>query len=263
MSKEIVIFGTGIAGLLAGKAAIEEGWFPTFYDRDYRKKAITSGLHYLHDNCGIPAREYVVNNYVVSKGSESIGIQYCKKIFGCINNTALNNSLTDLPEQNTFYDMREIYSDLYDSLQEYFAPEPLNVDCDNAWNFDVPIISTIPLPLLFPNINCRSEKVFYKEGIAASRTDKNYVVYNTISSDDWYRTSSIMGYQCTEYINDVPDSKPMYKIITANVDRDRILDDYNILLIGRYGAWDRKFLAHNAYYTTQRVLRQGGLNERI
>lgn len=258
MKNNITILGTGMSGLLAGKAALEEGLTPIFYDKDYARKNMNMpGLHYMHDNCGMGIDAYVVHNYVQSKGSDPIGEQYCRKVFGALNETAKNNSLTDLPDSNAFYNMKEMYDLLYAKMLPYFSKEYVEVMEDNVHELGDKIISTIPLYYLFPEIECMSSSVYYTNDLKVLEPNDNYVVYNTIEDKNWYRTSHINGRNCTEYVKFFSGCKTMNKIITANIDRDIILKDEGILLLGRYGAWDRKFLAHQAYYNTKKAIRLG------
>ena len=259
MSKTVAILGTGMAGLLAGKAVLELGMQPVLFDRDYSKKPL-KGLHYMHDQCNMELPEIYISNYIIDDESDSeltLGERYCKKVFGVVNETAKNNSITTLPQSETVYCMHTAYNQLYDALSQHFHYETVDFDTDMVWDltqeFDA-VVSTIPLNIVFPYKKCKSEQVYCSQNFPKSlknfELNQNSVVYNVNESESWYRASRIAGVYWTEFAGK-PENEtcfPISKLITEDIDVRDVFNRTGIILGGRYGTWNRKELAHDIYY---------------
>lgn len=265
MTKTIAILGTGMAGLLAGKAVLDLGMQPVLFDREYSKKQL-KGLHYLHDNCGMDLPLIYIQNYIVDDGTRqdlTIGERYCLKVFGEINETAKNNSIMTLPTTEEVYCMHTAYNQLYDLLQQHFHYEPVDLTTqmvkDLSEEFDG-VESTIPLKVVFPDTKCQSEIVYcsqkFPKSLINSELSQNCVVYNVNENEVWYRASRVAGVSWTEFVGE-PDGVPCFpinKLITEGINVDKVFNDTGIILGGRYGTWNRKELAHDIYYRVLRLL---------
>lgn len=259
MTKTVAILGTGMAGLLAGKAVLELGMQPVLYDRDYSKKPL-KGLHYMHDNCGMELPVLYINNYIVADDSRpdlTVGERYCLKVFGEINETAKNNSIMTLPPSEEVYCMHTAYNQLYDMMYQHFHYEPVDLTTETVWDltdeFDA-VVSTIPLNIVFPHMACKSEQVYcsqnFPQSLVNSELSQNCVVYNINENESWYRASRVAGTSWTEFVGK-PEEVPCFpinKLITEGVDVEYVFQETGIILGGRYGTWNRKELAHDVYY---------------
>ena len=246
----IAILGAGAAGLLSAQALTDLGIEHDMFDREIPTVSKAKGLHYLHDNCGLPLRWITVHNYVLGVNEGELPhIQYSRKL-----GTPKNNSLVGLPAFNTGYDFRQAFDILIDrhahKVEKLEVSRPFVKYILDRGDYDY-VISTIPLPILFPEAKC--EKVERKvmrgrpEGIdQLIGLNPNQVIYNIDEQVNWYRYSNVLGNEWTEVIEGGDFTIP--KIITTDFQSP----DERIILQGRYGKWDRKFLAHHAYYETIR-----------
>lgn len=265
MTKTVAILGTGMAGLLAGKAVLELGMQPVLFDMDYSKKTL-KGLHYLHHHCNMELPLIHINNYIIDDGAYpemSIGERYCQKVFGEVNETARNNSITTLQPSETVYCMQTAYNTLYEAMQQHFHYEEVKVTKDFAMQcaeeFDA-VVSTIPLNILFPDAKCKSEQVWcsqnFPKTLVNHELSQNCVVYNVNEDESWYRASRVAGTTWTEFVEKPEDVAcfPVNKIVTEDISLEDVFEQTGIILGGRYGAWNRKELAHDIYYRVLKFL---------
>lgn len=246
---KVAILGAGMAGLLAAKALAENSVEYTLFDKNLHEGASNNpGLHYLHDSCGLPLEPKIVFNYVIGcKEGELPHEQYSRKL-----GTPLNNSLVDLPAYSVVYDFQEAYNILlhrYGKKVQHLEIVPSMVE-SLLERYDK-IISTIPLPALFPEAKCEYVEVQAVKGRPFSiptLPGDNQVVYNIDENVNWYRYSRVFGVEWTE-VKQGGDFT-IKKVVDTNF---RSPDD-RIILLGRWGSWNRKFLAHHSYYETLRRL---------
>lgn len=244
----VAILGAGAAGLLSAQALTDLGIEHDMFDREIPTVSKAKGLHYLHDNCGLPLRWVTVHNYVLGvKEGELPHEQYSRKL-----GTPLNNSLVDLPAFNTGYDFRQAFEILVDrhahKVEEMFITQEKAFSLLDEYDY---IISTIPLPILFPEAKCEKVERRVKKGRPEGidqliGLNSNQVIYNIDEQVNWYRYSNVLGNEWTEVVEGGDFTIP--KIVTTDFQSP----DERIILQGRYGKWDRKFLAHHAYYETLR-----------
>ena len=244
----VAILGAGAAGLLSAQALTDLGIEHDLFDKELPSISKAKGLHYLHDNCGLPLRWITVHNYVlgVNEG-EKPHEQYSRKL-----GTPLNNSLVDLPAFNAGYDFKqaiellvERHLDKVSVLEVTKETVPILLE-----EYDY-VINTVPLPIIFPQAVCKKvdRKVMKgrPEGIdKLVGLNPNQVIYNIDEQVNWYRYSNVLGNEWTEVVEG--GDFTISKIITT----DFRSPDERIILQGRYGKWDRKFLAHHAYHETIR-----------
>jgi len=245
---KVAILGAGAAGLLSAQALTGLRIEHDIFDKEVPTISKTKGLHYLHDNCGLPLNWITVHNYVLGvKEGEMPHLQYSRKL-----GIPKNNSLIDLPAFNAGYDFRQ-------AINILVAKHAGNVTVMNVTQEVVPIllekydyiINTVPLHVIFPQADCKMLKRKVMKG-RPEGIDKliglnpNQVIYNIDEQVNWYRYSNVLGNEWTEVVEGGEFSIP--KII----DTDFHSPDERIILQGRYGKWDRKFLAHHAYYETLR-----------
>lgn len=246
----VAILGAGVAGLMSAQALTDLGIDHDLYDREIPTIAKAKGLHYLHDNCGLPLRWITVHNYVIGVEEGAIpSEQYSRKV-----GNSKNNSLVNLPAFNIGYDFRQAFN----LLVEAHSSKVIEKDVDKSFVDKVLdegiydyVISTIPLYILFPEADCRKTDRRVKKGRPDGLENlvglnDNQVIYNIDDNDNWYRYSNVLGNEWTEVIEGGDFTIP--KIFTTDFESP----DERIILQGRYGKWDRKFLAHDAYYETIR-----------
>ena len=247
--RKFAIFGAGITGLLAAKAINDSGGSFKIFDKSAPSQD-SAGLHYLHRNCGLPLEKATICNVLVgAKSGVDPAEIYGRKIFGA--EVQPSNSLMRLPAYNTIYDIRAAKDML---LEQYGGcVELTNINRDVAKvvcaEFDY-VISTIPAFCLF-------DGHFPRQGIYVSKSIptgtgipelfENFSMYNVGERDHWCRASRVFGQEYTE--SATSGEQMIYKVI------DGIFENPfdNMMLVGRYGAWKRNYLAHMAYYDVKRV----------
>lgn len=248
---KIAILGAGMTGLLAAKALKDKKVKFTIYDKD-PTKLNDKGLHYLHDNCGLPLKPQTVYNYIIGceKGKPPYQ-QYSQKL-----GTPLNNSLVSLPKSNIIYNFQEAHQILLDMMKNNivelcFKPAMMGYFLEH---FDY-IISTIPLPIIYPQAKCEYVEV----QVTKERPNNlpklfgtNQVIYNVDLDINWYRYSKVFGVEWTEVKRN--GEFTIKKVINT----DFTPPDERVVLLGRWGSWNRKFLAHHAYYKILRRLNKHG-----
>jgi len=244
----VAILGAGAAGLLSAQALTDLGIEHDLFDKELPSISKAKGLHYLHDNCGLPLRWITVHNYVlgVNEG-EKPHEQYSRKL-----GTPLNNSLVDLPAFNAGYDFKQAIELLVERhLDKVSVLEVTKETVPTLLEEYDYVINTVPLPIIFPQAVCKKvdRKVMKgrPEGIdKLVGLNPNQVIYNIDEQVNWYRYSNVLGNEWTEVVEG--GDFTISKIITTDFQSP----DERIILQGRYGKWDRKFLAHHAYYETIR-----------
>ena len=247
----VAILGAGMAGLLAGKALNDKGISFDLFDKNPEEGASGNrGLHYLHDSCGLPLQPRIVNNYIIGcEDGQLPHEQYSAKL-----GTPLNNSLVDLPAYSLVYNFQEAHNILWQSMghkvqQLEVVPGMIGGLLDV---YDV-VISTIPLPILYPEAKCEFVEVEVVQGRPEgipSYPGENQVVYNIEQEVNWYRYSRVFGVQWTEVRTGGEFT------IKKVVDTDFTSPDDRLVLLGRWGSWNRKFLAHHSYYEILRRTRE-------
>lgn len=254
----IAILGAGMSGLLAAKALKDNG-FDNFviYDKKIPESSIPVGLHYLHDPCGLPLEPHIVHNIVIPDNSyKPLHIQYSEKT-----GVPENNSVRDLPATVRVYDFSRAYKMLVEWLKPHIEEKEIRENTYKQLRKDFNyVISTIPLNIIAPQAVCEQIKLPVKYGKPNDGSDlfpqlNNVVIYNLNHKHDWYRYSRVNGIEMTEYIAGVRgvDGK-ITKIISDG--STSVYDLKNTKLVGRYGKWQRGYLAHEAYYETKAFVKE-------
>lgn len=258
----VCVIGCGMSGLLAAKAV--KDFDPNIYlmilDKSENAISQQKGLHYLHDNCGLELKPYTVKNFVnvPTDSVESNNVLYSKKVWGSDN--VLNNSLVNLPAKVEIYNFKEAFDILTKQFSKYVVECNFNLGMIKKLQseYDM-IISTIPMPILFPHISYGSEIVYIVDSLPLDMYEiKDFEVhYNLFPDVPWYRVSKIFGQEYTEIVGNFPRDNefhfyknftPVKKIITqTEYDVKEVLQKYGILLAGRWGCWNRKKLVHHVY----------------
>lgn len=244
----IAVLGAGMSGLVAAKALLDMNYDFNIFDKCESNVSQQVGLHYLHNDLGLELEPHKLQNLIVrdSKQADSDARTYSRKIWG--NDSVLDNSLRDLLAYTTVYDFREAF----ELLNIVFKPSVIKLDISPGHiavlktKYDL-IISTIPLPILYPYVLCESETMWAINNMPDIKIDDFTVIYNLKSNDSWYRTSMVFGQPFTEYIKQVPGAFPIKKIKTANVNIYQTMFSDHVLLVGRFGCWDRHKLVHHIY----------------
>ena len=247
----VAIIGSGMSGLVAAKACEDAGDVVfNIYDRCVSNVSQQKGLHYLHGNCGLPLDPHRLENLVIKPPNMAVeaNVQYSQKVWG--NANVLNNSLVDLPATTEVYDFRQAFQMLQARFQRQIRKVNVTKDVVKLFQHDYDmVISTIPLQVLFPNVNCDSETVYVSEGLPDGMELKDFsVVYNLDMNVPWYRASKVFGQTYTEFVGAHPTAIPIKKIKTQHeLNVYDVFETNKIMLVGRFAEWNRKRLVHQVY----------------
>lgn len=243
MSK-IAILGCGPSGLLAAHAAIRNNHNPIIYSKKVRSEF--GGAQYLHEPiAGITEHDPDMMIRFIKIGSKE---GYARKVYGSsgvdVSWTKFDEAVVPAWSMRTAYDMLwNRYSDLI--VDREIAPEDVY---DVQKEHDL-TINTIPLRSI-----CLDpiEHSFSSQAVILTPDAKiearDVIVYNGQDTEPWYRTSNIGGTQWTEY----SANSRSYPIVGERHYGMKPVDNdchchIGVLRIGRFGAWRRGILAHNAY----------------
>ena len=257
----VAILGSGMSGLIAAKALVDEG-IQTFniYDRCVSNVSQQKGLHYLHGNCNIPLDPHRLENLVIKPPDMTVeaNVQYSQKVWG--NDKVLNNSLVNLPAETTVYNFREAFGILMTQFEHKIRKVNVDKTVSKLFQQDYDlVISTIPLQVLFPEVTCESETVYVSEGLPDGLELKDFsVVYNLDMNVPWYRASKVFGQTYTEFVGANPTAIPIKKIKTqTELDVTQLFMESNLLLVGRFAEWNRKRLVHEVYDIVRKAVKHG------
>ena len=243
----VCILGTGIAGLLAAKAAEETGAEVTLYDQN--PEAVEPGSITCTTRAGWTFPDQCLQ-HIAFDGTKNTTPCNTPKL-----KIPKENSLMDLQRKVEAYSMQEAYRALWDRFQdraEERVIEPRDLKkliVENDW-----VISSIPLNCIVSTVACMflEYKAFrgQPKGLGIGSIDKSYniVVYNTDENYDWYRYSRIEGVEWTEGL-----TKGEFTVIKP-INVNFKVPYKNLILTGRWGRWQRGVLAHESYYQVKKAL---------
>jgi len=234
--------------------------------------SVTAGCVYLHETCGLPddaLRMQRHSTLVLPYGDGgNLDRIYHMKIWG-LHKPFERNSVSPLVEDNDREDVivpavRDIWdmNRALDWLRARYEPTLFvgSVDRDAVLNFLTDgdkVISTIPLGVLFPEIRLESAVAYsYQQRVGDSA--QSYTVYNVDPSTDWYRMASMFGRLSIEYVEALslllpePGKVAKFKKVVTYHHVDELARGMDggtgrLLLVGRWGRWQRGYLSHQAY----------------
>jgi len=265
---DVLILGCGPAGLVAAEAAKEQGLRVAIAAK--KRQSELFGCQYLHAPIpGIHHQEPTVVRYQLKGTIEG----YREKVYGpqWQGDTSPISFLGDHPA----WDIRHAYEVLWSRWADFIVDGILTAEevPDMLRYFGDPtmVFSTIPAPVLCVN---RKEHTFEAETVWAIgdapergvrcpvRTMPDTVICNGEESPSWYRVSMVFGHTTCEWPK---NKKPPYENV-AEVNKPlRTNCDCHpeIYRLGRYGAWRKGYLVHQAREDTLKVLCQTGVQGRM
>lgn len=246
-----LVVGAGPSGLMAAWAAHNSGFRVTLFDpQGNPPDGRSAGVFYLHDRCDLQ----ISCTTLLTTGAGSAA-EYARKVYG-----EHYNGPTSFPAQSRF-DVVWDGMEAMERLWELFLPR-LNLvriptyaallrECNN-WDR---VINTAPLDQYMPR---RDELPYQTIYVSTRKAEMPYgpdrVFYDGTDSDV-YRYSSVFGREACEWrLGYVPDPATelwnvhCVKKVKPSPIPSRMARRSNLLLTGRYGAWDKRMLTHSVYY---------------
>lgn len=260
--KDVLVLGSGASGLLAAWGVINAGHKVTIFTKEAKRPSMPPGVFVLHDPCRLPLQSVNVQ-ILITGGRETFGQAdaYRKKVYG----DKEGDMPVSIPDDNGFetvWDGQQALGMLWDILEPFVEEREVRdwssvEDLAHGYTY---VINTIPLPVLLPAGNLRSFPAHVWIGTASRH--EAYIMYNTNPSVKWYRASTVFGRFSLEFVPDwepekAPDSRigdwlVADKVVSAPSDLSKLPE--NVLLTGRYGAWDKSKMAHDAFWDAMQWL---------
>lgn len=249
MSKYYIL-GGGMSGLLCAKALSDLRQPFVILDQSDEPRKQT-GLHYLHDSCGCPSKVHMVRNFVTGqKEGMEAHEQYAQKL-----HLPKNNSLHGIEDEVVCWNFQEAYDWLWEQfsgaiIKKDVTPDLVDHLLNHPSNFQV--INTIPLHVIRPEAICRTTDIYINRGTPADTEVpfEDVVIYNVDHDVNWYRFSNVNGEAWTETKKPEKDSISISKVMSTTFEPV----EENLHLMGRLGAWNKKWLAHDSYYETIKLV---------
>jgi hypothetical protein len=257
----VLVLGCGPAGLMAAHAAALAGHDVLIYSK--ARKSRLYGCQYLHAPIpGISEDQPVDVSYHLDGTPED----YRRKVYGPTWKGKVSPETLDADHHA--WDIRAAYDRLWDMYGSYVQdidlqnPEALEGVLHSGQDVT---FSTVPAPLLCadPGHDFGFETVYAlgdapEEGqYVPFRPAQNYgehaVVCNGLDVPSWYRLATVHGYTTVEW----PGSKKPPVAGVAEVTKPLATDCTclpDVHRLGRYGAWRKGVLSHEAFFEATIVL---------
>jgi hypothetical protein len=259
--KNAAVLGCGPAGMFATHALVEAGWNVVLFSNKRRSRMF--GAQYLH--APIPGLPEIRRE--VQYTLEGTPQEYADKVYGSLpaeKRAGLVTSAESLVGTHPAWDIRAAYDEAYDRYEHMIFEEPAltpaKVRTFREWGARKPfnlVLSSIPMPELCeqPDLHVFTSVEIWAIGDAPEfgqyapiSTVKDTVRLSGSLQRGWYRISNVFDHVTNEWPESrKPPLKDMAKVtkpISSNCD---CLSKNGIQPIGRYGAWKKGALAHNAY----------------
>jgi hypothetical protein len=253
----VTILGCGPAGLAAAAAVVSSGNRATVMSSSARPSTLY-GCQYLH--APIPGYERAAHTRVSYSLIGTAG-EYRQKVYG--SNWTGKVSPEDFIGEHDAWDIRETYLRMWDRLITdevvHFYRIPLienGIVPDEVFGSrpDM-IISTIPAPALCykPEHRFKFHDIYANGTTDAVPYPEDSIICDGTGEHDWYRISRVFGYQTTEWPKP-PATSASYARVVKPLETD--CDCYpEYKRIGRYGAWRKSYLVHQAFPEVMEMIR--------
>lgn len=237
----VLVLGCGPAGLMAAHAAATAGAEVRIVSK--KEKSFIGGAQYLH--LPIPGVNEVEPEDFINVRKIGTQEDYALKIYG---DPDRRTSWDDYEHGDVIgaWDLRRTY----DILWNLHCDRIVDLKINPGWvktaltAYDL-VVSTIPAPALCQETGAH---VFKKQKVLIDLKllpENNVIIWNGDPKESWYRASRVFnvtgGY---EY--------PLGSVLPgAHVARKPLFTNCDcfpaVLRAGRYGAWNKKLLTHDAY----------------
>jgi hypothetical protein len=259
--KPIAVLGTGPAGLLAAHGVGLTGKPVAVFGLG--QKSVISGAQFLHTaipELTQPDEPDTEVNFLYSGTPQG----YKEKVYGTDPNhqpsfVSFDNLKTSQPAWNLCA--------IYDYLWESFGERSNQVHINHEWleenkdSFEA-IISTIPALHLCRSMGQHvfvSQEVFIGDFCMKEKLPDNTVYYEGTREISWTRCSRLFGIGGTEW-SPAFTPRPPYQVVSVRKPIRMNCDCYpEVIKVGRYGAWKKGELTHDAFFKSLRALNDRGI----
>lgn len=261
----VVILGCGPSGLLAANAAEMMGF--TFHILSKKRPSQLFGCQYLHAPIpGVADYQPEMVRYRL-EGSPEV---YREKVYG-LDSLDVQTSVEEYGPNSDHraWDIRRAYRTLWDKYESVIEDEPnisyRLVEPILAHYGAHAIISTIPAPALCVKLNEHTFRYadVWAMGDAPEHgqevpvpVDPFTVICNGSTDQSWYRAANVFGYKTVEWPWRGGKRPPINGVVSVEKPISTTCDCWKgeVYGVGRYGAWQKGLLAHDAYLSTIKIL---------
>ncbi len=242
------ILGCGPAGLLAAHAVSQAGFSPVIHS--IKEPSHIKGAQFIHK--AIPGITKASPDCMVMFEKRGAKENYALKVYG---DASAPTSWDDFPAGPVkAWSMTEVYQKLWSQYEECIIDTEIREPYINdliSTGLDV-FSSITPLGYCFNGHAFEWQDVWIVNRKSFDSKEDNAIVYNGVESDSWYRSSSIMGHDGTEYGQTPGKTRASRKPLSTNC--DCFMDQANFYRIGRFGEFRKGLLVHDAYRKVSEVL---------
>lgn len=239
---DVAVLGCGPAGMLVAHAAYMTGATVGIYS--LKQKSRIGGAQYLH--MAIPeltAPDPDGRVLFVKNGSPET---YARKVYGDERAETSWNSFES--GWHDIWSMQSAYNELWEGYQSLIIPSPElgYVEVRGILAENDLVLSTIPKRALCSGVGHQfTAQDVWIDMHPGFPILPDSIVYNGSPHDAWYRASSIFGVESAEYGHERPHSVQVRKPLRN--DCDCWDDQPDLVMLGRYGRWEKKQLISDAF----------------
>ena len=238
--------------MMAAHAVSQMGHEVEIWDKNPDKENAPHHWFYLHSSCDLLLDRLIVPQTIlggVGKTLQEISAEYSKKVYG---DSTVQNSIERVYHQTeviVFNGQQAIERlwDIYGNFVEEVLLEEgdlLEVLLSKHWDG---VISTIPAPSLFSNLNFESREVWIKKSEAPSK--EAFIFYNINRQISWSRCTAMFSIFTQEFVQE-PEDGSKIEVIQKVVRGDKLPEISKVFFTGRVGAWDKHIKVDDVYYQT-------------
>lgn len=253
---KVAIIGAGMVGRLVAHACDDSG-----ISYDMFTEAMPGpgfGVRYLHESCNLPLHHLDIHTYIMDEDGlhdhwEQDKARYAERYAKLVGSSPTNNSVHRAAETTFAYDWYDAFAMLEPHNVIFGSISRTHMDAlSKVYEY---VFSTIPLPVAYPEAKelCNGRKMLVDFGTPDTVPDgiaDHSVIYN-LTGTDWSRYSKMGSVDQYESL-----SGGAHTIMKVTGKANFKPPHDNVVLVGRYGAWDYTYMAHHAYYNTMEFLRE-------
>jgi hypothetical protein len=261
MRSQAAVLGIGPAGMFSAMALIHSGIGDVTMIAGKMTPSKLYGAQYLH--APIPGTEVSPAPIAYNLIGDTDG--YRRRVYGDELPAGMSVSTDGLVGVADGWDIRETYRQAWDFVMGSCDFSPLTVAAgDIQWlarRYDI-VVSTIPASdlCISGRHNFQSSAIWAAGeapdlGIKLKFNCDDMTVYcNGLPDDEgplWYRISNIYGHKTVEWPGRInrPEMLNVARVLKP-LSTDCDCAPPNVIRVGRYGAWQKGYLAHQAYNDT-------------
>lgn len=250
---EVSIIGCGPAAMMIAHACHQHGVPFRIYGPGV--PSVIGGAQYLHRDVGVRYDGLRPETVRYVRHGDSQG--YETKVYGALP-PGLETSWNKFPDEVEAWPLIGIYQYLWSKFYDHISVvEAVTLEQCMELGDRTLTFNTAPLPSMMPLAQYATEECVILMGVswAAPFT----IVYDGTPEKLYYRSSSLWGFESTEYpmsiLAETPwlRDDPNIRLIKKPLSTDAFIP--NVILSGRYGRWEKGVLVDESYFQAIEAIR--------